>query len=94
MASGTPADLRAAAPLEVYRVWGGDGRTVARAARTLTYAESARVTGRFVRVHVRRDRTPGRERVVADLAAIDGARFVEALGADMEAMLLSLATAA
>jgi len=94
VASGTPAELRAATPLEVYRVWGGDGRAVAHAARTLPYVESARVTGRFVRAHVRRERTPGRERVVADLTAIDGVRFVESLGADMEAMLLSLAAAA
>ena len=93
VANGTPVELRAATPLEVYRVWGGDGRTGARAARALPYVESARVTGRFVRVHVRRERTPGRERVIADLTAIDGVRFVEAVGVDMEAMLLSLAAA-
>jgi len=93
VASGTPAELRAATPLEVYRVWGGEGRAVARAARALPYVESARVTGRFVRAHVRRERTPGRERVIADLTAIDGVRFVEAVGVDMEAMLLSLAAA-
>jgi len=94
VATGTPAELRAAVPLEVYRLWGDGARTIARAARELPYVESARATGHFVRVHVRRERTPGTARVLADLAALGGVRFVERIGVDMESTLLALATAA
>ena len=92
VATGTPAELRARVPLEVYRVWADQVRTVARAARELAYVESARATGRFVRVQVRRDRTPGAARVVEDLGGVDGVRFVEPVGVDMESALLALAT--
>jgi ABC-2 type transport system ATP-binding protein len=94
VATGTPAELRAAVPLEVYRAWGDDARAIARAARGLPYVESARATGRFVRVHVRRERTPDTAHVLADLAALRGVRFVERIGVDMESTLLALATAA
>ena len=94
VASGTPADLRAAAPLEVYRVWGGDGRTVARAARTLPYVQAARATGRYARLEVMRTRAPEPERVLRDLAALPGGavRLAEPLPTDMESTLLALSS--
>jgi ABC-2 type transport system ATP-binding protein len=92
VASGTPAALQARVPLELYRAWGEDVRAVARAARTLPYVQGARATGRYVRVEVRRDRTPGTARVVADLAALPGVvvHFAEPLPVDMETTLLAL----
>ena len=96
VATGTPAELRAAVPLEVYRAWGDDVRAIARAVRALPYVAGARATGRFVRVDVHRDRTPGRARVLADLVALPGAgvRFAEPLDVDMEAALVALSSAA
>jgi len=95
VATGTPAELRAAVALEVYRAWGDDVRTIARAARGLSYVERARATGRFVRVDVPRDRTPGPARVLADLAGLAGAvRLVEQVEVDMESALVALSSAA
>src|SRR5437899_11873618 len=67
IAADTPAQLRAAALLELYRAWGDDPRAVARAARQLPYVEGARATGRFARIEVHRRRSPGAARVVHDL---------------------------
>lgn len=96
VATGTPAELRAAVPLEIYRAWGEDPRAIAHAARELPYVESARAIGRFVRVQVRREQTPGTARVVADLGALAGGavRFAERVDVDMESTLLSLSAAA
>ncbi len=93
IATGTPAELRAATPLELYRAWGDDARTIARAARALPYVQGARATGRFARVEVHRDRSPGVRQVRHDLAALPGAgvRLVEPLRPDMESTLLALA---
>src|SRR5207247_430661 len=76
IAIGTPAELRAAGPLQVYRAW-GDARAIARAARALPYVEGARATGRFARIEVRRGEAPGAARLLADLAALaDGADVI------------------
>jgi ABC-type multidrug transport system ATPase subunit len=91
VASGTPAELRATTPLELYRAWTGDVRGSARAARALPYVEGARATGHYVRVEVRRERTPGARRVLEDLAALPSVRFAEPLPPDMESALLGLA---
>ncbi|HVN86264.1 MAG TPA: ATP-binding cassette domain-containing protein [Candidatus Binatia bacterium] len=93
VASGTPAELRAAVPLELYRAWGDDPRTIARAARQLAYVAGARATGRCARVEVHRDHTPGAARVVRDLTGLEGAgvRFAERAEIDMESTLLALA---
>jgi ABC-2 type transport system ATP-binding protein len=93
VASGTPAELRAAVPVEVYRAWGDDVRAFAGAARGLAYVEAARATGRFVRIDVRRDRTPGAARVLRDVAALAGGavRFAERADVDMESALVALA---
>jgi ABC-2 type transport system ATP-binding protein len=91
LAVGTPAELRAATPLELYRAWGDDARAIARAARALPYVQGARATGHFSRVEVRRERTPGERRVVADLAALPTVRFAEPLPVDMETTLRGLA---
>jgi len=93
VAAGTPAELRARVPLQVYRAWGGDARAIARAARALPYVAGARATGRFARIEVRREGAPGTARVLADLGALAGARvnFAEEAPLDMEATLLALA---
>ncbi|HJQ84589.1 MAG TPA: ABC transporter ATP-binding protein [Candidatus Binatia bacterium] len=96
VATGTPAELRAAVPLEVYRAWGDDVRTIARAVRALPWVDGARATGRFVRVDVRRERSPGPERAVADLTAVAGGavRFAERVDVDMESALVALSAVA
>jgi len=89
---GAPAELCAAVPLELYRAWGDDPRAIARAVRALDYVEGARATGRFARIEVRRERSPGPERVLHDLRAMraDGVRLAEQTALDVESMLLSL----
>jgi len=93
VATGTPEGLRAAVPLELYRAWGDDARGIARAARALPYVQAARATGRFARVEVPRDRTPGAARVLADLRALPraGVWLAEQAPVDMESTLLALA---
>jgi len=95
VANGTPAELRAAVPLKLYRAWGDDPRAIARAARQLPYVAGARATGRFARVEVRRA-VPGADRVVHDLLQLanTGVRFVEPRPLDMESALLALARGA
>ena len=55
--------------------------------------QAARATGRFARVEVARDRTPGAARVLADLRALPGADvwLAEQTPVDMESTLLALA---
>jgi ABC-2 type transport system ATP-binding protein len=93
VATGTPAELRARVPLELYRAWGDDPRAIARAARELPYVAGARASGRFARIEVRRDRTPGVDRVLADLADLRGAAvaLAEHIEVDTESTLLALA---
>jgi ABC-2 type transport system ATP-binding protein len=93
VATGTPAELRASVPVDLYRAWGDDARAIARAARALPYVDEAHAGGHFARVEVARARTPGAARVLADLAALPAGtvRLVEQLPVDMEATLLTLA---
>ena len=92
VAIGTPDELRARVPLELYRAWGDDPRAIARAARTLPYVDGARAIGRYARVEVTRARTPGARQVLRDLAALPAAvRVAEPAPVDMEATLLELA---
>ena len=93
VASGTPAELQAAAGLELYRAWGPAPRAIARAARLLPYVVEAHTTGRYARVEVALAGTPGAPRVLRDLAALDdgAVRFVERVPVDTESMLLALA---
>jgi hypothetical protein len=51
----------------------------------------ARATGRFARIEVSLERTPGATRVVHDLASLSGVRFAEHAPIDMESTLLALA---
>lgn len=90
-ASGTPADLHAAVDLELYRAWGADPRAIASAARALPYVASARAAGRFARIEVARERTPGEARVLRDLAGLDPVRLAEPAALDIESTLLHLA---
>jgi ABC-2 type transport system ATP-binding protein len=89
---GAPAELCAAVPLELYRAWGDDPRAIARAVRALDYVQGARATGRFARIEVRRDRSPGPERVLHDLWQLGdaGVRLAEQTPVDVESMLLAL----
>jgi ABC-2 type transport system ATP-binding protein len=94
VASGDPETLRAAAPLELYRAWGEDPRAIAHAARGLAFVAGARAVGRYARIEVRSDRTPGTTAVLKALSALEGAhvRFAERRPPDMESTLLGLAT--
>jgi ABC-2 type transport system ATP-binding protein len=93
VATGTPEALRAATRLELYRAWGPDARAIARAARDLPWVRGARATGRYARVEVGADDSPGAERVLLALRALAAARVVlaEPLPVDMESTLLTLA---
>src|SRR5207253_52060 len=68
VASGTPGELRAAAAVELYRVWGADARALARAARRLPYVADTDAAGHYARVEVPLGRTPGAPRVLRELA--------------------------
>jgi drug efflux transport system ATP-binding protein len=96
IASGTPAELRAATPLELYRAWSADPRATARAARQLPWVERARGCGEFARVEVRRDRSPPPGPLIASLRALPGMEegMVEHAVIDMESALLYLASPA
>jgi ABC-2 type transport system ATP-binding protein len=91
VASGAPAALRAEAALELYRVWGPEPRALARAARALPWVAAVRGSGRFARVQVPAARSPGEAAARAALGALPGARLVERVPLDMEAVLLALA---
>ncbi len=94
VAAGTPAELREHVALELYRAWGEDARAIADAARRLGYVESARATGTFARVEVRKERTPGAPRVLEDLMGLPGVALAEAHPVDMESTLLALGSQA
>lgn len=91
IANGTPEELRARVPLELYRAWSETPPSVAQTARRLPYVASARASGRFVRIEVPLSRTPGSERVLHDVSALPGVRLAEHAQVDMESTLLSLA---
>ena len=91
VASGTPAELRAAAGVELYRAWADDARALARDARALPYVAAAHAAGRYTRVEVPVGRTPGASYVLRDVAALPAVRLVEQLPVDIESTLLALA---
>ena len=91
VATGTPDELRARVQVALYRVWCAAPRVLAAAARALPYVEAVRSSGLSARIDVAPDRAPERARVLAELAALEGARVVESLPIDMEAVLLALA---
>ncbi|HEY8516705.1 MAG TPA: ABC transporter ATP-binding protein [Candidatus Binatia bacterium] len=92
VAVGTPEELCAAVPLELYRAWGHDPRAIVEAARELPYVEQARAHGRHARIEVRSDESPGEERVLRDLWALRdrGLVLAERVPVDIESMLLEL----
>ncbi|MEB2346360.1 MAG: ABC transporter ATP-binding protein [Deltaproteobacteria bacterium] len=93
VASGTPEALRGSIRAALYRVWGDDPRALARAARALPWVGAVRGSGRFARVEVPAERSPGAAAERALLAELPGARLVERVPVDMEATLLVLARA-
>jgi ABC-2 type transport system ATP-binding protein len=91
VASGTPDELRAGIAVELYRVWGEAPRAIARAARGHGFAAAVRASGRYARVEVPAQRSPGEPAVLRSLAALPGALLVERAPVDMETTLLALA---
>jgi len=91
IALGTPEELRAQVRLELYRAWGLAPGDVARAAKELPYVSAARASGRFTRIEVPLERTPGSERVLRDMRALPGVWLAEQTRMDMESTLLALA---
>jgi len=92
VAIGTPTSLRESTPLELYRAWGEDPRAIARAARALPYVYGARAAGRYARIEVMRELTPGAADVMRALSSLEGVhvRFSERREPDMESTLLAL----
>ena len=71
-----------------------DGEAVKAAAGALPWVDSVRDCGRFVRVEVARDRSPGPDAVGRALAGLGGGALValaERAPADLESTLLALA---
>jgi len=93
VACDTPERLRAAVPLDLYRVWGADARAIARTARSLPYVSAARSSGRFARVEVLRERSADSVEVDVGLRSLPGVSLVERVPVDTESMLLHLARA-
>jgi ABC-2 type transport system ATP-binding protein len=93
VANGSPDELRASVPVDLYRLWGDDPQRIASAAQALAYVAAARASGRWARVEVRRAHAPPAEEVLRDLRALPGCRvhLAERLPLDMEATLLALA---
>jgi ABC-2 type transport system ATP-binding protein len=90
VATGTPAALRAAAPLTPFRLWGDDARAIAREARTLSWVQGARATGRFARIEVHRKGAPEESEVARALAALPGVQLAEPVEPDMESTFVAL----
>jgi ABC-2 type transport system ATP-binding protein len=99
VAEGSPDELEARTGTEPYRAWTDRCETIRNAARELPWVESARDVGRFVRVEVARDRSPGAEAVCRALLALGGTdergepvvALAERAPADLESTLLALA---
>jgi ABC-2 type transport system ATP-binding protein len=93
IAQGSPAALEAATGTEAWRAWTSDAESVRAAARALPWADSARSCGRFVRLEVASERSPGDEEVCRTVLGLAGGAvsLVERAPSDLESTLLSLA---
>ncbi|MFN2426136.1 MAG: hypothetical protein ABR587_06780, partial [Candidatus Binatia bacterium] len=92
VAQGSPAALAAATGTDPWRAWTADAEAVRTAARELPWVESVRSCGRFVRVEVIRERSPGDEAVHLALRGLGASVvLVERAPADLESTLLALA---
>ena len=58
LAIGAPAELRARATLELFRVWGEDSKRTSRAARALSYVRASRACAGYARVEVSAEGAP------------------------------------
>ncbi len=94
LAIGAPAELRARATLELFRVWGEDSKRTSRAARELPYVRASRACAGYARVEVSAERSTPEKDILRDLAGLAGARFAERTPVDMESTLLALARGA
>jgi ABC-2 type transport system ATP-binding protein len=97
VAQGSPVELEAATGTDPWRAWTDHGEAVSVAARQLPWVDSARDCGRFVRIEVERQRSPGPEavaRALLGLRTTEGGSLValaERAPADLESTLLALA---
>jgi ABC-type multidrug transport system ATPase subunit len=91
VALGAPEELRAGVSLELFRVWGEEAKSIARAARALPYVYATRACAGYARVEVLAERAPGHAAVLADLVSLPQARFAEPTPVDMESTLVALA---
>ncbi len=94
VAAGSPAELRAATPFELYRVWGAAPRAIAREARELAFVSGVAATGQYARIEVPSERSPGEAAVRAALERLPGVVLAEAAAIDIEAMMRALAATA
>ena len=95
VAQGSPSQLEAATGTEPYRAWTDHGDAIRSAAARLPYVDSARDCGRFVRVEVMREDSPGADAVCRDLLGLGASAnlvvLAERAPADLESTLLALA---
>ena len=105
IAQGSPDNLAASTGTEPWRAWTDDAESVRIAAQELPWVDSARDCGRFVRIEVVRERSPGADSICRELLGLGasneaGARapadgrlvaLVERAPADLESTLLALA---
>jgi ABC-2 type transport system ATP-binding protein len=91
VATGAPEALRAGVALELFRVWGEDPKSVARAARGLPYVCATRACAGFARIEVLAEEARDAAAVLEDLLRLPGAHFAERTPVDMESTLIALA---
>ena len=72
VAQGSPADLERATGTEAWRAWTSDAEAVRAAAREIPWADGARSCGRFVRLEVASDKSPGDEEICRTMLALAG----------------------
>jgi ABC-2 type transport system ATP-binding protein len=93
VAQGSPAALEASTGTEAWRAWTNDAEAVRAAARAIPWADGARSCGRFVRLEVASDRSPGDDEICRTVLGLAGGAvsLVERAPADLESTLLALA---
>jgi len=96
IAQGRPDALAASTGTDPWRIWTNDAEAVKAVARTLAWVDSARSCGRFVRVEVLREQSPGPDEVCRRLLSLGNGgsttiALVERAPADLESTLLALA---
>lgn len=96
IAQGSPDALAGSTGTDPWRIWTDEPEAVKAMARALPWVESARSCGRFVRVEVLREQSPGPDAVCRTFLALDSGAaariaLVERAPSDLESTLLALA---